>query len=170
MVVQAVHTVVDCASGFSTRRANDGGRRESSRHGRSSLNWNEQFPFTIFGPAASRLQPGWDRPLFTPVVGDAVGFAARFRDVLEPPTAVGADRNDLAHTPLIQVLVRQWAMPDSGTSDLNALRCRFRYSAGLIQENLARESGVRIRTISDLERGSRVSAHPTVGRCVDDLT
>ena len=128
MVVQAVHTVVDCAGGFSTCRVDDGGRRERSRHGRSSLNWNEQYPATTFGRAASRRNPVGIDPVFPPIVGDAVGFAGGIRDMLEPPTVLGADRNDLADTTLIHVLVRQWAMLASGISDLSALLRRFRYS------------------------------------------
>src|SRR5215218_6081259 len=61
-------------------------------------------------------------------------------------------------------------MPACDPFNFSTLLRRFRYAAGLSQEGLARESGVSVRTISDLERGSRTSAHPaTLALLADGL-
>jgi predicted ATPase/DNA-binding CsgD family transcriptional regulator/transcriptional regulator with XRE-family HTH domain len=61
-------------------------------------------------------------------------------------------------------------MPASDPFDLRTLLRRFRYAAGLSQEDLATQSGVSVRTISDLERGNRASAHPaTLALLADGL-
>ncbi len=50
-------------------------------------------------------------------------------------------------------------MPGSTTRLLGETLRTFRFRAGLSQEALSEASGVSVRTISDLERGQRPSAH-----------
>ena len=67
----------------------------------------------------------------------------------------------LGMTPLIRHLSRVLgtAMAGSMTPSFGELLRTFRIRAGQSQEALAEASGVSVRTISDLERGQRMSAH-----------
>jgi predicted ATPase/transcriptional regulator with XRE-family HTH domain len=51
---------------------------------------------------------------------------------------------------------------------LASLIRRHRLTAGLSQENLSERSGLSVRTISDLERGLRLTPHPETTRMVAD--
>ena len=50
-------------------------------------------------------------------------------------------------------------MPESISPPFGELLRTFRFRTGLSQEALSEASGVSVRTISDLERGQRSSAH-----------
>jgi transcriptional regulator with XRE-family HTH domain len=57
---------------------------------------------------------------------------------------------------------------DASSPTLGALLRRFRVTAALSQEQLAERSGVSARTIRDLERGQRRSAHGETLRLLAD--
>jgi non-specific serine/threonine protein kinase len=72
----------------------------------------------------------------------------------------------LEHAPFLHAMdllaqrSRDWNMASDGVNSFGQLLRRYRLAAGLTQEELAAQSAVAVRTISDLERGVSRRAHP----------